>query len=80
MWYVFKVRKILIQSKPKVSEPIGNVTFFDILVHLDKKAVKTGVFLSNYWTELTAKLSEWNIKSNWVHMFYRHPGANFNFG
>ena len=71
--FVWRVAKASNRKKPTVSSLEGEVTFFDILVHLDKRALNTGAFVSNYWTELVNKLPEWHIKSNWVHIFYKQP-------
>jgi surface carbohydrate biosynthesis protein (TIGR04326 family) len=50
-----------------------NVTFIDIFVHLKKEAINSGHFYSNYWTSLVDKLKEWNIGTNWVHIFTPSP-------
>lgn len=54
----------------------GEISFVDVLVHLDKKAFTTGNFISNYWTTLVDTLSRSNVKTNWFHNYYyqeTHP-------
>lgn len=71
-WYVGKDLPILLQGKAAATRFAGEITFIDVLTHLDKRALATGRFISNYWTDLVGKLSEWQIKSNWLHVFFRH--------
>jgi len=72
-WYVLKAAPSSMQKKLAIPEHVGDVMFIDVLVHLDRKAISTGRFMSNYWTGIVEKLNEWNIESNWLHIFYRHP-------
>jgi len=53
----------------------GKISFFDILVHLDKRAIGSGRFRSNYWGELVDRLSDNNMSANWFHHFYPHPAV-----
>lgn len=56
----------------KRSSDFGEITFFDVFVHLDAHAATQGIFKSNYWTKLVDFLNESNIRCNWAHIFYRH--------
>jgi surface carbohydrate biosynthesis protein (TIGR04326 family) len=72
-WYVGKALPFLPpQRKTAATKFVGEVTFIDVLTHLDKKALATGRFISNYWTDLVGKLPDWKINSNWLHLFFRH--------
>ncbi len=73
-WHVLKAIPLFLQKKGSaIPEHVGEVLFIDVLVHLDKRAISNGSFISNYWTALVEKLTEWEIKSGWLHVFYRHP-------
>lgn len=72
-WYVFKAVPLLLQKRSAMSTAVGEVTFLDVLVHLDKQGMSAGRFVSNYWTSLVGKLSEWKINSCWLHTFFRYP-------
>ncbi len=72
-WYVFKSIPLLLTCKPVVPVRPGDLLFVDILVHLDKRAIDYGRFVSNYWTALIEKLVCWRAKSNWLHVYYRQP-------
>ncbi|MDP3086728.1 MAG: hypothetical protein Q8M99_00835 [Methylotenera sp.] len=71
--YLVKTFPLYFVRNIKTPNVIGEVMFFDVLVHLDKKSVLAGKFRSNYWTVLIDKLQRWDIKSNWVHLFFSHP-------
>jgi surface carbohydrate biosynthesis protein (TIGR04326 family) len=62
-------------AKSKRQAGMGSVSFFDVLVHLDKRALESGRFLSNYWGPLVDKLSGRNVLTNWFHHFYPHPAV-----
>lgn len=64
-----------LKKSSSMHECVGEVMFIDVLSHLDKRAVCTGSFISNYWTSLVERLAEWKIKSNWLHIYFRHPVA-----
>lgn len=72
-WYVLKAIPLFLQKRSAMPEHVGKVMFIDVLAHLDKRAIPTDRFISNYWTALVEKLTEWEIKSNWLHVFFRHP-------
>jgi surface carbohydrate biosynthesis protein (TIGR04326 family) len=72
-WYIWKAMPIFLRKKTAIPMNLGDALFIDILVHLNKRGLDNGSFISNYWTTLGDKLSEWNIKSNWLHVFFRHP-------
>jgi surface carbohydrate biosynthesis protein (TIGR04326 family) len=48
----------------------GEISFVDVLVHLDKKALTTGRFISNYWTALVGRLGQSNCQTNWLHNYF----------
>jgi surface carbohydrate biosynthesis protein (TIGR04326 family) len=70
---VIKAVPLLRSKRITVPDQVLDVMFIDVLVHLDGRSLSKGVFGSNYWSALVGKLPEWNIKSNWVHLFFRHP-------
>lgn len=72
-WYVLKALPLLLKNKASIPPSVGENIFIDVLVHLDKRALLTNKFISNYWTTLVDKLSEWKVRTNWLHAFYRHP-------
>lgn len=51
----------------------GSISFFDVLVHLDKRGIASGRFVSNYWGPLVDKLSAGGVATNWFHLFFPHP-------
>lgn len=75
-WYVLKAIPLALQKRSAIPEHVGEVLFIDVLVHLDKRAISNGSFISNYWTALVEKLTEWRIKSSWLHIYYRHPAVS----
>jgi surface carbohydrate biosynthesis protein (TIGR04326 family) len=75
LWFTWQVLPWLFTKKPK-SIRFGNVVFIDLLVHLDKKALTSGQFVSNYWTILVDKLTEWGAHSNWLHIYFRHSAVS----
>ena len=71
--YVFRTAPFYFSNRfNNTFKNIGDVMFFDVLVHLDKQVFKDGRFCSNYWTSLVAKLHEAGVKSNWTHLFFKH--------
>ena len=76
VWYVLKAIPLFLQKRSAIPEHVGEVMFIDVLVHLDKRAISNGDFVSNYWTDLVEKLTEWKITSNWLHIYYRHPAVS----
>lgn len=48
------------------------LTIVDYLFHLSPKALLTGQFASNYWTDLIGVLSEETVRVNWLHHFVGH--------
>jgi surface carbohydrate biosynthesis protein (TIGR04326 family) len=72
-WYIWKATSLLLKKKAAIPPCLGEILFIDVLVHLDKRGIENGRFVSNYWTALVGKLQEWKIKSNWLHNFFRHP-------
>lgn len=59
--------------RSRVVEPtIGSVTFFDYLFWLDKTALETGKFSSQYWTRLVTHLNKKKLAVNWFHHYIPH--------
>ena len=53
----------------------NQISFIDILVHLDKDGISSGNFKSNYWTSIVKVLESFGIKTNWIHSFYKHDSV-----
>lgn len=70
--HMIRTFHVELPRKTKNSKEIANITFVDVLVHLDKSASNVGKFESNYWTSLVNTLIDLGIKSNWVHIFFEH--------
>lgn len=70
LWYL--LRSLPLIYKKQLSPPAfnGEITFIDVLVHLDGQSFTTGKFISNYWTALVDKLFQSNIKTNWLHNYF----------
>ncbi len=66
--YMFKSFPLIFHKQAETPFS-GEITFIDVLVHLDKKTFTTGNFISNYWTALVDKLSRSNVKTNWLHNY-----------
>ena len=78
--YLFKYLKSF-YTLQRINQKVNNfsdqnqVSFIDILVHLDKDAISSGNFKSNYWTRIIEVLESTGIKTNWVHLFYEHDSV-----
>lgn len=70
LWYLFKNLPLICTKQDAHPAFSGEITFVDLLVHLDKKAFVTGRFTSGYWTTLVDKLSQSNVKTNWLHNYF----------
>ncbi len=68
-WTFFRVLPTLF-LKPNV-KLFSEVMFFDFLVHFDAQKAASGSFVSGYWGELLPKITEWEVKSVWTHMYFR---------
>jgi surface carbohydrate biosynthesis protein (TIGR04326 family) len=55
--------------------PDAQITFIDVLVHLDRPAFTTGRFVSNYWTRLVESLERAGVRTNWLHQFFQHEAV-----
>jgi surface carbohydrate biosynthesis protein (TIGR04326 family) len=75
-WYIFKMTPALLKKTSIDNSAAGKITFVDMLVHLGSPSLSTGRFVTNYWGELVEKLSEWKVKSNWVHNYFRHSNLS----
>ena len=71
--YIFKTFPLYFAKEQKNLNFVGDITFVDVLVHLDNNSFSNGRFQSNYWTSLVDKLYVENVKANWLHLFFKHP-------
>lgn len=62
-----------VRQTSRSSGELADVSFFDVLVHLEMSAFETGRFVSNYWSTLVEKLSNSGIRTNWFHIFHPQP-------
>jgi surface carbohydrate biosynthesis protein (TIGR04326 family) len=69
--YIVNTFPLYFAKSREGTKEFGEITFFDIFVHLDIQAAMRGIFKSNYWTDLTDLLNKSNIRCNWAHIFYR---------
>lgn len=53
----------------------GTLSFFDVLVHLDRRAIDSGRFMSNYWGPLVDQLADDGVRTNWFHFFHPHAAV-----
>lgn len=67
---LFKSLPLLRKKQGAAQDFKGEISFIDVLVHLDRQAFTTGKFISNYWTTLVDKLSRSNVKTNWLHNYF----------
>ena len=77
VWYFLKALPLFVKRNPVMPVLHGEVLFVDVLVHLDKRASERGHFISNYWTALVGKLTDWRAMPNWLHIYFRHPATPF---
>jgi surface carbohydrate biosynthesis protein (TIGR04326 family) len=54
----------------------ADMTFVDYLIHLDQKALITGRFASNFWTDLVGTLDRSGSKVNWLHHYIQHEAVS----
>ena len=54
----------------------ANITFIDYLINLAPESLKSGQYLSNYWTEFIKLLRNSKISSNWLHIYVPHDELN----
>jgi surface carbohydrate biosynthesis protein (TIGR04326 family) len=69
----YLIRRLPFLFKKKKISPTFNdseMTFIDVLVHLDTDAIKSGEFISNYWTYLVDVLKQQNLRTNWLHNYF----------
>lgn len=52
--------------------PKTEITFVDYLIHLDRSALTTGCFASNYWAGLVGVLAQAKTRVNWLHLYIPH--------
>lgn len=53
----------------------AEITIVDYLVHLDRSALTTGRFASNYWTGLIGILAQARMRVNWLHLYVQHEAV-----
>lgn len=74
------VRHVLLRfpfrRKYKAATNNADITFVDYFINLEPGAVKSGVFHSNYWTELVNFLRLSKTPTNWLHMYVPHGELN----
>jgi len=69
LWNILKSFSISRNEQNNISHD-GEISFIDILVHLNKRAFTSGSFKSNYWTKLVDKLKQSKVKTNWFHNYF----------
>ncbi|MFC4313381.1 TIGR04326 family surface carbohydrate biosynthesis protein [Steroidobacter flavus] len=69
-------QRLTIRRSRSRTAATGDISFFDILVHVDGKALSTGPFASNYWTRLVNLLRESKVPTRWFHVFFRHEAIS----
>lgn len=57
------------------ASPKTEIMFVDYLVHLDRSALTTGRFVSNYWMGLIGALAQAKMKANWLHIYVQHEAV-----
>ena len=68
--YLFISLPLLLTRKIATPALDGELSFVDVLTHLDKKSFTTEKFISNYWTTLVEELLHSNTKTNWFHNYF----------
>lgn len=53
----------------------SQITIVDYLFQLAPKALATGQFESNYWTDLVTILKKNGVRANWLHHFFVHEAV-----
>jgi len=66
------VRKL---PQPSDGVAAAEITFVDYLAHLDRRALVTGQFASNYWTQLPGVLNQARRGVNWLHLYAQHEAV-----
>lgn len=69
-WFFLRSVPIMLKKKERLSTN-NNVIFIDIFTHIYSSSYENHQFKSYYWEDLVAKLQEWNIKTNWLHIYYK---------
>jgi len=67
IYFCFSNNKIIEKQYLK-----GDITFFDIFVHLKKESINNKKFNSSYWNDLIEILRSSKISTSWVHLFYSY--------
>lgn len=70
LWYFLRSFTFLCTKKESAPVANGEITFVDVLVHLNANAFRTGTFVSNYWTALVDELLHSQVKTNWLHNYF----------
>jgi len=66
------VQKFPFPKKHKESTNNADITFIDYFINLAPDSVRSGVYISNYWTELLNVLRHSKISTNWFHIYIPH--------
>ena len=70
-WFFLRSVPIMLQKKERLSTN-NNIIFIDIFTHIYSSSYENYQFKSYYWEDLVTKLREWNIKTNWLHIYYKN--------
>jgi surface carbohydrate biosynthesis protein (TIGR04326 family) len=70
--YIWQRWPLKQQNVYKNAVDSAEMTFFDYLIHLNQKALTTGQFASNFWTDLVGALDHSGSKVNWLHLYIQH--------
>jgi surface carbohydrate biosynthesis protein (TIGR04326 family) len=72
LWQRWPLRHTRKGSDASVS---AEITFVDYLIHLDRGALATGRFASNYWIGLTGAFAQAKTAVNWLHLYVQHEAV-----
>lgn len=57
-------------------DPGSQLTIVDYLFHLSPRALTTGQFASNYWSDLVGTFVKGAVRVNWLHHYIRHEAVS----
>ena len=63
-------------QKYKVNIKNADITLVDYFINLGIEAPKSGIYLSNYWTELVTFFRNKEVSTNWLHIYVPHGKFN----
>jgi surface carbohydrate biosynthesis protein (TIGR04326 family) len=70
------LQKFPFSQKYKENTNNADITLIDYFINLSTEAPKSGVYLSNYWTELVTFLRDKEVSTNWLHIYVPHGKFN----